>query len=50
MPEPRTGEVLIRVHASSVNAADYRSLKLGIKATNGVWRGRCGTVVSLGRA
>ena len=49
MPEPKQGEVLIRVHASSVNAADYRSLKLGIKATNGVYGADvAGTVVSLG--
>ena len=29
-PVPRKGEVLIRVKAVSVNAADYRSMKLGI--------------------
>jgi len=48
-PELKQGEVLIRVHASSVNAADYRSLKLGIKATNGVYGADvAGNVVSLG--
>lgn len=48
-PEPKQGEVLIRVHASSINAADYRSLKLGIQARNGIYGADvAGTVVSLG--
>jgi NADPH:quinone reductase-like Zn-dependent oxidoreductase len=29
-PEPGRGQVLVRIHAVSVNAADYRSLQLGI--------------------
>ncbi len=29
-PVPSDGEVLVRIHAVSVNAADYRSMKMGI--------------------
>jgi NADPH:quinone reductase-like Zn-dependent oxidoreductase len=29
-PVPKDDEVLIRVHAVSLNAADYRSMKMGI--------------------
>ena len=29
-PVPRDGEVLIQVEASSLNAADYRSLRMGL--------------------
>jgi NADPH:quinone reductase-like Zn-dependent oxidoreductase len=48
-PEPAKGEVLVRVHASSINAADYRSLKLGIRAENGIYGADvAGTVVKLG--
>ena len=48
-PEPRQGEVLIRVHASSINAADYRTMKLGIGPKSGIYGADiAGTVVSLG--
>ena len=48
-PEPAKGEVLVRVHASSINAADYRSIKLGIRAENGIYGADvAGTVVKLG--
>ena len=48
-PEPKRGEVLIRVHASSINAADYRSLHLGIGPRSGIYGGDvAGTVVKLG--
>ena len=30
-PVPADDEVLIRVHVVSLNAADYRSMKMGIK-------------------
>lgn len=29
-PEPQEGEVLVKIHSVSVNAADYRSIQLGI--------------------
>jgi len=48
-PEPKQGEVLIRVHASSINAADYRTMKLGIGPKSGIYGADiAGTVVSLG--
>ena len=36
-PVPTEDEVLIRVHACSINAADYRSVRYGIKARNNVY-------------
>ncbi len=36
-PLPRAGEVLVEVRAVSVNAADYRSMKLGIIPQGGVF-------------
>jgi NADPH:quinone reductase-like Zn-dependent oxidoreductase len=49
MPEPKTGEVLIRVHASSINAADYRTMKFGLGPTSGIYGADvAGTVVKLG--
>ncbi len=48
-PVPQQGEVLLRVRACSISAADYRSLKLGISARNGVYGADvAGTVVSVG--
>ena len=48
-PLPAKGEVLIKVRACSVNAADYRSMKLGIPARNGVYGADvAGTVVAVG--
>ncbi len=49
IPLPQQGEVLLKVSACSINAADYRSLKLGIPARNGVYGADvAGTVVSVG--
>ena len=36
-PVPTDDEVLVKVHACSVNAADYRSVRYGIKARNNVY-------------
>jgi len=36
-PVPTEDEVLVKVHASSINAADYRSVRYGIKARNNVY-------------
>jgi len=48
-PEPKRGEMLIRVHASSINAADYRTLHLGIGPRSGIYGADvAGTVVKLG--
>jgi len=48
-PVPKKGEVLLRVRACSISAADYRSLKLGIPAKQGVYGADVtGTVVSVG--
>lgn len=48
-PVPKQGEVLLRVRACSISAADYRSMKLGISARNGVYGADvAGTVVSVG--
>lgn len=48
-PVPAKGEALIKVRACSVNAADYRSMKLGIPARNGVYGADvAGTVVAVG--
>lgn len=48
-PVPKKGEVLIRVRASSINAADYRTKKLGIGPKSGIYGADvAGTVVSLG--
>lgn len=48
-PVPKKGEVLIRVVASSINAADYRTKKLGIGPRSGIYGGDvAGTVIQLG--
>ncbi len=48
-PKPKRGEVLIRVHASSINAADYRTLHLGIGPKSGIYGADvAGEVVKLG--
>ncbi|MCE5188223.1 MAG: NAD(P)-dependent alcohol dehydrogenase [Eubacteriales bacterium] len=48
-PVPGKGEVLLRVRACSINAADYRSMKLGIPAKHGVYGAdMAGTVVAVG--
>ncbi|HAX39667.1 MAG TPA: alcohol dehydrogenase [Clostridiales bacterium] len=48
-PVPQRGEVLIRVYASSINAADYRSMRLGIVPKNGIYGADvAGTVVRCG--
>ena len=36
-PVPTEDEVLVKVHACSINAADYRSVRYGIKARNNVY-------------
>jgi len=49
MPEPKRGEVLIQVAASSINAADYRTIKLGIGPKSGIYGADiAGKVVKLG--
>lgn len=49
IPVPQRGEALLKISACSINAADYRSLKLGISARNGVYGADvAGTVVSVG--
>lgn len=48
-PVPGKGEVLLKVRACSVNAADYRSMKLGVPARNGVYGADvAGTVAAVG--
>jgi len=48
-PIPGKGEVLLRVRTCSINAADYRSMKLGVSARNGVYGADvAGTVVAVG--
>ncbi len=48
-PVPAKGEVLLKVRACSVNAADYRSMKLGVPAKNGVYGADvAGTVAAVG--
>lgn len=37
VPVPADDEMLIRVQSTSINAADYRSIQLGIKPRNGVF-------------
>jgi NADPH:quinone reductase-like Zn-dependent oxidoreductase len=37
IPIPAEDEMLIQVHASSINAADYRSIQLGVKPESGVY-------------
>ena len=49
-PVPADDEVLIRVHACSVNAADYRTLKLGIIPKRGIFGADvAGTVAAVGK-
>lgn len=48
-PIPKQGEVLLRVRACSINAADYRSMKMGIPATRGIYGADvAGTVAAVG--
>lgn len=50
-PVPGKGEVLLRVRACSINAADYRSMKLGVPAKRGVYGADvAGTVAGVGEA
>ncbi len=49
VPEPMRGEVRVRVRAASVNAADWRSMKLGIIPRSGVFGADvCGVVDAVG--
>lgn len=49
-PVPADDEVLIRVHACSVNAADYRSIRLGIVPKRRIYGADIsGTVTAVGR-
>lgn len=36
-PEPRKDEVLVRIHAAGLNAADYRSLRMGLIPKSGIF-------------
>lgn len=50
-PVPGKSEVLLRVRACSINAADYRSMKIGVPTNHGVYGADvAGTVVSIGEA
>lgn len=49
-PLPGEGEVLIRVHAVSLNAADYRSMKMGIIPKNKIFGADvAGVIESVGK-
>jgi 2-desacetyl-2-hydroxyethyl bacteriochlorophyllide A dehydrogenase len=49
-PSPRDTEVLVKIHASSVNAADYRSMKMGFIPKNRIYGADiAGTVESVGK-
>ena len=49
-PVPADNEVLVKVHASSINAADYRSMKLGIIPKNKIFGSDvAGTVEQAGK-
>ena len=48
-PHPSIGEVLIKVHCCSINAADYRSVQMGIVPKKGILgSGISGTVTAVG--
>jgi NADPH:quinone reductase-like Zn-dependent oxidoreductase len=48
-PVPQAGQVLVKVHAVSINAADYRSMQLGIIPKNRIYGADiAGTVEALG--
>lgn len=50
MPEPKDNEVLIKVHSVSLNAADYRSARMGIIPKKGIFGADIsGTVESSGK-
>ncbi len=49
LPRPQTGEVLVKIYATSINGADYRSLNMGIIPKNGVFGADvAGEVVAVG--
>jgi len=49
-PVPQGNEVLIKIHAVSVNAADYRSMQLGFIPKNGIFGSDvAGTVEEIGK-
>jgi len=51
LPEPKSAEVLIRIRAVSINAADYRSMKMGIVPKNGIYGSDIsGEIVKAGNA
>jgi len=50
MPEPKDNEVLIKIHTVSLNAADYRSARMGIIPKKGIFGADIsGTIVSAGK-
>lgn len=50
-PAPADDEILIRVHACSINAADYRSIRLGIVPKRRIYGADIsGTVAAVGRS
>ena len=49
VPRPKTGEVLVKIYATSINAADYRSLKMGVIPKRGIFGADvAGEVVAIG--
>jgi len=49
-PTPSENEVLVKVHAASVNAADYRSMKMGLIPKNRIFGADvAGTIESIGK-
>lgn len=48
-PTPKPGEILVRVHYASLNAADYRSIKIGMVPKSKIYgSGVSGTVEAVG--
>lgn len=49
-PSPGDDEVLVKIHATSVNAADYRAMRMGIRSKRGIYGADiAGRVEAVGR-